>query len=115
MKTGSERPDADSPQITFARIEPVHETAGKQHSYGVEQGKQSGNGTVVFIGPVELRRYELDPGKRKDLPVEIVDCKGEEKKGADDPPETGHPAVWFKFSVHSVKCGYIMLSAFSYY
>ena len=62
VEHGTERPNEDSDKIAFLRAHPVDELAGEEVRNGIEQGEQSGNRTVVAVGPVELRGDKVLPG-----------------------------------------------------
>ena len=78
MHHGGQRPDEYGPEVAFARAHPVDELAGHEAHGGIEEREESGDVAVVGVGPVEFRRYEILPGKREHLAVEIVDCCCEE-------------------------------------
>ena len=87
METCTERPDENRPQIPLLRAEPVDELAGEEVAERVDERERCGDGTVVVVGPFELRRNEVLPRKGKNLSVEIVNRRCGEKHRTHDPSE----------------------------
>ena len=90
MKHGTERPYEDGNKITFLCAHPVDELSGKKVSHSIEQREETGNRTIVGIGPVELRGNEIFPCQREHLTVHVVNGGCQEEQRTDDPTEIGH-------------------------
>ena len=97
MHTGTQRPDADGPQITFLRAYPVDESTAEEVANGINDGKDGGYATVVGIRPVKLRCNEVLPCEGKHLTVHVIDGGGKEEHA------TYYPSVicLLRFLVHN--------------
>ena len=90
VEASSSRPYSDSPEKALLGSHPVNETAGEKTAEGIEQGEETCYSSVIGICPMQFRCYIILPCKRKDLLVEIVDCRRTEKEDADPPSPVCH-------------------------
>ena len=80
MEASACRPYSDGPEETLLSAHPVHETTGKETAESVEKREESGNSTVIRVGPMKFRSYIVLPGEGKDLLVQIIYRSCEEKQ-----------------------------------
>ncbi|MPM93015.1 hypothetical protein SDC9_140151 [bioreactor metagenome] len=59
----TERPYTDGPEKTLLGIHPVDKFTGEEHRYGIKNGEEPRDGTVVTVGPVELRCDKVGPSQ----------------------------------------------------
>src|SRR5690606_10430951 len=85
MNTGADRPDKNSPQEPFFSIQPINESAGEQHGYGIDERKDSGYIAIILVCPMKFGLYPVRPSQRKDLSIKVVNVWGKEKKGTNAP------------------------------
>lgn len=86
MEHGTYRPYTDSDQVSFLGVHPVDELASKKVSDGVEDREQTGDGSIIAVGPVKLWTDKILPRERENLSVHIVDGGCQEKQPHKDPP-----------------------------
>ena len=91
MQACTGRPKANGPQIAAPRPQLVDDLADEQHADGIHDGETSRNDTIVRVVPPEFGRDEIFPRQRQHLTVHVVDGRGQEEHGTDDPPIAGHP------------------------
>jgi hypothetical protein len=86
MRDCSDAPDDDGEAEADAGAKPVDHVSCQQKTGGVGELERKDNVAVVDFAPAELRlqRWLEDPD---DLPIDVVDRRGEEQQPTD------HPAV----------------------
>ncbi|OAV72992.1 hypothetical protein Barb7_03018 [Bacteroidales bacterium Barb7] len=106
MKAGTDRPDADSPEIPFLRIQPINQASGEQHTERIHDGEPCRYRAVIRVSPVKFGSDKILPSERQNLPVHVIDSGCKKKHGANDPPVICHPAlrVWCTHGYIEFKC-----------
>ena len=85
MKHCADGPYNERPGKPRLRAQPVDDPPGKEHGDGVDELEHHDDVRVVRVAPIEFD-LQVALQKAQDLPVHVVDGRGEEEQRADGPP-----------------------------